>query len=77
LHTIGSDVYSRTKELSKGRGAEIEEWLSRHPRVEKFVILDDDDSDMKEFSKNIVKTTFFRGLLPEHVKKAISILKAE
>ena len=78
LRNIGSDIYDKTKELSKGRGAEIKEWLDRHPEVDKFVILDDDISDIKPyFPANIVKTTFYRGLLPHHIEPAIKILNAE
>jgi len=76
LQNIGSDIYDITKELSKGRGAEIAEWISRHSEVESFVILDDDISDMKQFKNNIVKTTFYHGLLPEHIEKAIKILNS-
>lgn len=78
LRNIGSDIYDITKELPKGRGAEIKEWLSRHEEVCQFVILDDDIDDIAQyFQENIVKTTFYRGLLPEHVKFAINILNAE
>ena len=78
LDKVGLKFIDKTKELMKGRGAEIQEWLDRHPEVDKFVILDDDDSDIKPFfPKNIVKTTMYHGLLPEHVEKAISILNAE
>lgn len=57
------------------RGEEIKEWLSRHPEVSYFVILDDDD-DFKdeELKKHFVQTTFDSGLLEEHVNKAIEIL---
>ena len=57
------------------RDAEIKEWLSRHPEVDHFVILDDEDEFKDEFLKNnFVKTTFEKGLLQEHVAKAIKIL---
>ena len=57
------------------RGEEIKEWLSRHPEVDHFVILDEkkkfkDDS----LKNNFVKTTFEEGLLEQHAAKAIEIL---
>ena len=55
------------------RGEEIKEWLSRHPEVDNFVILDD-DFDMIGLEDHFIKTTFAKGLLPEHVAKAIEIL---
>jgi len=77
LRNIGSDIFDKTKELPKGRGAEIKEWLSRHPEVCQFVILDDDIADIKPYyPNNIVKTSFYTGLLPEHVEPAIKILNS-
>ena len=57
----------------KDRGEEIKEWLSRHPEVDHFVILDD-DFDMIGLEDHFIKTTFAKGLLPEHAAKAIEIL---
>lgn len=77
LRNVGLEFIDRTKELPKGRGAEIKEWLSRHEDVCQFVILDDDIDDIvTHFPENIVKTTFYQGLLPEHVEKAIKILNS-
>ena len=57
------------------RGEEIKEWLSRHPEVDHFVILDDDDEFKDDLLKNnFVKTTFEEGLLEQHAAKAIEIL---
>lgn len=57
------------------RGLEIKDWLSRHPEVEKFVILDDEAFDIRDYyKKEFVKTNFMSGLLDEHVEKAIKIL---
>ena len=75
LRNVGLEFIDKTKEL-RDRASEIQEWLSRHPEVEKFVILDDEEISGK-FPDNLVQTTFYRGLLPEHVEKAIKILNAE
>lgn len=76
LLPYGLKFIDKTVSLSReDRGEEIKEWLSRHPEVSHFVILDDDD-DFKdeELKKHFVQTTFYRGLLKEHVDKAIEIL---
>ena len=74
LKKVGLEFIDRTKELMRGRAAEIREWLSRHSEVETFVVLDDDKTLLKEFPNNMVKTAFFSGLLPEHIDKAVEIL---
>ena len=57
------------------RGEEIKEWLSRHPEVDHFVILDDEDEFKDDSLKNnFVETTFEEGLLEQHAAKAIEIL---
>ena len=56
------------------RGDEIRDWLSWHPDVEKFVIIDD-DSDMKEFTKTkLAKCHRWFGLTKKIKEKAIKIL---
>lgn len=58
------------------RGAEIAAWLLDHPRVSNFVILDDEDSDIKAwFPNNLVKTDLQVGLTLNDCLKAIEILK--
>ena len=59
----------------ENRGEEIKEWLSRHPEVDHFVILDDEDEFKDDLLKNnFVETTFEEGLLEQHAAKAIEIL---
>ena len=58
------------------RGAEIAAWLLDHPTVENFVILDDEDSDIKAwFPNNLVKTDLQIGLTLNDCLKATEILK--
>lgn len=71
LSDFGMSFIDSTKELGS-RADEINEWLSRNT-VERFVVLDDEPISYS-FPKNLVKTTFETGLLPEHGKKAIAIL---
>lgn len=54
------------------RGYEIEDWLNRHPEVERYAILDD-DSDMLESQKpNFFKTDWQTGLT-EEIANAVTI----
>ena len=58
------------------RGAEIAAWLLDHPKVSNFVILDDEDSDIKSwFPNNLVKTDIQVGLTIDDCLKAAEILK--
>ena len=75
LADFGMKFISCTLEL-RDRAEEIEEWLSRHPEVDKFVILDDECASLKRLKANLVQTTIAYGLLPTHVQKAIKILNS-
>jgi hypothetical protein len=59
------------------RGDEIAEWLSRHPEVGRYAIVDDDADMLPEQLPFFVQTTFETGLLDEHVAKLEQILKGE
>ena len=62
-------------DITTDRGAEIFKWLSDHKEVESFVILDDEDFDIKNyFPDKLIKTNFKTGLTKENVEKAIQIL---
>lgn len=58
------------------RGAEILDWLRRHPEVESFVILDD-DSDMACAAHRLVKTEYMTGLTAGHVERAVKMLRGD
>jgi len=63
-----------TKQLTGIRGLEIEEWLSRHPEVQKYCIIDD-DSDMLDYQLPFfVQTDALNGMLLEHYLKVMEIL---
>lgn len=55
------------------RGLQIQRWLDEHPEVVAFVILDDMD-DMAHLMPRLVQTTWERGLLDEHVERAVYML---
>lgn len=56
------------------RGREIAEWLSRHPEVTTYAIVDDDGDMLPEQAKVFVQTSFDTGLLDEHVEQLTAIL---
>jgi hypothetical protein len=57
------------------RGAEIAAWLLDHPQVEKFIILDDEENDIRHwFPNNLIKTNMKFGLTEKEVANGIKIL---
>lgn len=58
------------------RGVEIEQWLSEHPEVTNYVILDDDGDMLLCQKKNFIKTHALRGISNRDVEKAIKILNS-
>lgn len=69
-------ISSYTSELCN-RTEEILCWLKTHQdfQVNKFVILDDEDKDIKNwFPDELVKTDFMKGLTKEDAAKAIKLL---
>jgi len=77
LQNIGLSFYSFTPQgAPKNRGIEIKNWLSNHPEVERFVILDDEWFDYWEegLRPYMVKTYHREGLTKENAKQAIDIL---
>lgn len=73
----GIKFYGFTPDLrSATRGEEITLWLSEHPEVSNFVILDD-RSDMEPNKDHLVQTTMIHGLGEEDADKAIRILNGK
>jgi hypothetical protein len=56
-------VVDRTPSLGGCRGDEIADWLSRHPGVERYAIVDDDSDMLPTQLPFFVKTNGFEGLL--------------
>jgi|SRR5882672_1174153 len=73
---VGKTGYRSDGDSGTRRGLEIQDWLDRASPVAqpRFVILDD-DSDMGPLAPRLVKTTWQRGLLDEHVSLALKILE--
>lgn len=53
------------------RGAEIQDWLDRHPDVTRYAILDDDPDMLESQMPNFFKTTWEKGLT-EEIAKAVT-----
>jgi hypothetical protein len=70
--TVG---YTPLWERSFERGDEIADWLSKHPEVTSFVILDDGD-DMGVLKHRLVQTDYEIGLTEADADRAIAILNA-
>ena len=83
----GLSVYDVTPDLGKNgwdRGKEILDWLVRHPDVDKYLILDDDEYDFYQIGHEItdfwIQTEYYSrqgGLQQEHVDRAIEILNGD
>ena len=56
------------------RGREIEAWLEKHPKVEKYAIIDDDSDMLPEQLSFFVKTTWQNGIEDKHIKQLEKIL---
>ena len=74
FHVRLGDAVTPWPAESTCRGDDIQAWLDKHPEVEGFVILDDEDS-MGHLSDRLVQTTYETGLTTHHITKAIKILK--
>lgn len=75
-NVVPTKRYTNSKNYTYDRGAEIAKWLLEHDSaVEKFIIIDDEDIDIKNwFSAEVVKTNFSTGLTKEDAAKAIKLL---
>ena len=60
---------------NRHRGTEIQMWLDKHPEVENYVILDDDNDMLEHQLEHFIQTNWMkRGLSDENVEQAINIL---
>ena len=61
-------------EYGPNRGADIKSWLTRHPEVDKYVIIDDEDDMLDEQLYNFIQTDWVFGIQDREVKLAIDVL---
>ena len=66
--------FSKSKLIFSRRGDEIAEWLSRHPEVTAYAIIDDDADMLPEQKPRFVQTAFDTGLTDEHIAALERIL---
>ena len=69
-------ILGSTPRTGKKRGIEIAEWLKEHPKVERFVIIDD-DSDMVDLMDHLIQIDSEVGLTEDDANKIIEILNAD
>lgn len=63
---------------TRHRGTEVQQWLNKHPEVENYVIIDDDNDMLDSQLNNFVQTNAYkRGLSDEDVELAIQILNGK
>lgn len=75
LETVDLRPIDRTPQLPKQpRGNEIFMWLTGHPEVKQFVILDD-CNDMEPIFEHLVQTKGAYGIDEDDAEQAIAILK--
>lgn len=78
LAPFGLHIYTKTRDQIVDRGAGIRTWLTNHPGVDGWAVLDDDVfADYHRFGimPHLVHTRYHEnGLQPKHVEAAIKIL---
>lgn len=72
-----SNVIDVTPQLGNPRAEEITEWLSGHPEVVHYLIIDDYDDDLSKVhgERRYVRTSWNTGLTWDHVEEAFLKLK--
>ena len=63
--------------IKMSRADEINAWLEKHPEIDNYVILDDEEIKDIELIPHWVRTTFKHGLTRDKAEQAIKILKGE
>src|SRR3546814_6841131 len=61
---------------NRRRGGEIAEWLSRHPEVSVYAIVDDDSDMLPEQRHAFVQTRFEDGIAPDRSEEHTSELQS-
>lgn len=69
-------LFDKTNVYGVDRYMEIKEWLSNHPIVETFVILDDIDFHWKELEKYWIRCDPNIGISAENIEDAVNILNS-
>ncbi|MDL2219574.1 hypothetical protein LJC04_04500 [Ruminococcaceae bacterium OttesenSCG-928-O06] len=75
LHNHGMNIRDMTPIMGGDRPQEIKHWLSMHPEVTSYVILDDHRYKWGELSPHWVQTSQRSGLTQRTAQTAVSILR--
>ena len=71
-------VISRTPNLpGEKRGIEIQKWITDNGQLDRPILILDDDVDMGHLREFLVKTDSQRGLLIEHLTRAVKMLTGD
>lgn len=71
------EVIDKTPHRKETRGHEILSWLDENDKIDAFVVLDDDASDLHLVRAHLVATDPMRGLTEENVQQAVELLNYE
>lgn len=62
----------RTRDLMRGRGADIDDWLARHPEIQNYKILDDDSDMLEHQLSHFIQTDGEEGMTSDNIKKLLN-----
>lgn len=69
------EIFDVTEDIRPGfRGAEVRKWLSEHPEVERYAILDDNTDFYPDQMPNFFRTYWSTGITEEIAQKVIDHL---
>lgn len=71
------NIIDRTKNLGGIRGEEIKEWLSCHPHVKNYAIIDDSNDMLNEQLPHFVQTSCDEGFTFKNLEQICSIFNIE
>jgi len=69
--------FSDKKYNGTGRGGEIQTWLDKHPEVDNYVIIDDDNDMLDSQLYHFVETNFEDGITELETIRAIKVLNGK
>jgi hypothetical protein len=71
---LTGDVIDKTPDWRSGRDDEILAWLTKHPGVSRFAVVDDSAKDLVKVKDNFVHTSFVHGIQSHHADALIALL---
>lgn len=74
---FGLPIIDRTPSLCGPRGAEIADWLTKHPEVVHYAIIDDDSDMLPDQMRCFVQTSGFEGMTWADYQKLCAMFGAD